>query len=195
MNEKSKSSWDKIISVKNQIKKEHFIKLIFWISTVSLFVFWLAGVLATSIDDGIRIYTYGELNAATTLEDFIFYAKIAGNDVGDYAFFVDNGVNGFKEILTKRANNPMLLVGSQDTMGWFMTILTAPIGFILLLWYISIQKNMITPEAIKKTVRKGLQFNYLKQKDVEYVEIEVDYNTGKKERTEVLDNEKDMREN
>lgn len=44
---------------------------------------------------------------------------------------------------------------------------------------------MITPQAIKKTVRKALQFNYLKQKDVDYIVDEIDYNIGIKARPEI----------
>ena len=51
----------------------------------------------------------------------------------------------------------------------------------------------ITPGAIKKTIRKALQFGYLRQRDVEYIIDEIDYNIGIKERPKnETSNQEDM---
>ena len=42
---------------------------------------------------------------------------------------------------------------------------------------------MITPQFIKKTVRQGLQFGYVKQADVDFITNEIDYNIGIKNRS------------
>lgn len=63
-----------------------------------------------------------------------------------------------------------------------MLVLLAPIGYMSCIFIIAAIKNMITPDAIKKTNRKALQFGYLTQDIVNLVCNEVDYNIGKKER-------------
>jgi hypothetical protein len=65
-------------------------------------------------------------------------------------------------------------------------ILIGGSGWLILLAYITSQKNLITPQAIKKTIRKALQFNYLDQETVEYVINEIDINIGIKGRDEKL---------
>ena len=74
-----------------------------------------------------------------------------------------------------------------------MLVLLAPIGYMSCIYIIAVIKNTITPGAIKKTIRKALQFGYLRQRDVEYIIDEIDYNIGIKERPQnETNNQEDM---
>lgn len=186
MIEENKKISTNISKIVKQVKKEHFIKLAFQILTLTLLLFWVSMVLATSIDDYVRIYTYGT-PIKLTAENLEFYLNKIDSAVGAYKV---DGLN-VKEILTMTNNNPMLLLGNKETMGWWFAILLSPIGFLGLLSYISIQKNMITPQAIKKTIRKALQFNYLKQPQVDRIVDEIDINIGIKELEDETKEEKE----
>ena len=53
---------------------------------------------------------------------------------------------------------------------------------------------MITPQQVKSTNRKALQFGYLRQKEVDLIIDEIDYNIGIKKRPEEVDNEPKAKE-
>lgn len=149
-----------------QVKKEHFLKLSLQISTLVLFLFLAFMIifaitpLSTTLLKDIPKPLYEiVLDDKGNIIEAILAQTIQQKDIN--ALYVFNGNN----------NNIVLLLSLIGGSGWLM-----------LLTYITIQKNMITPQAIKKTVRKALQFNYLKQKDVDYVVNEIDINIGIKKR-------------
>lgn len=166
--------------VKDKVKKEHLIKIVLWIAGISLTVIWLAMVLATSISTGSR-KILGETITVKEVEQINNYFL-------DDKWVITNLVSNptltatFRKIDKIVDLNPMCLTYTNDLAGWYICILLAPIGYMGIIYIIAYMKNMITPQAIKKTIRKALQFGYLKQKDVDYIIDEIDYNTGKRER-------------
>lgn len=171
---------EKAAKLAKQIKKEHFLKVGLWIAGITLTLIWLAMVLATSISTGSR-KILGETITVKDLDQI-------NNYFADDKWVITNLVSSptitatFRHIDKVVDLNPMCLTYTSDLTGWYICILLAPIGYMSCIYIIAYIKNMITPSAIKKTVRKALQFGYLKQKDVEYVVDEIDYNIGIKER-------------
>lgn len=171
---------EEVKQLKNKIKKEHFLKLGLWIAGIFLTLIWLAMVLATSISTGSQ-KILGETIQVKDLEQI-------NNYFNDDKWVITNLVSSpnltatFRKIDKIVDLNPMCLTYTNDLAGWYICILLAPIGYMGIIYIIAYMKNMITPQAIKKTIRKALQFGYLKQKDVEYIIDEIDYNTGKRER-------------
>ena len=99
----------------------------------------------------------------------------------------------FKKIIQVLDWNPLCLTYDSKLIGWYMLVLLAPIGYMSCIYIIAVIKNTITPGAIKKTIRKALQFGYLRQRDVEYIIDEIDYNIGIKERPQnETSNQEDM---
>lgn len=178
---------EKIIMNMKRVKKEHFIKLILWISGITLTIFWLVFVIATSISSGKKLILSEEetiipTKNISTLKDYLQNANyIVSNIAVDETTGLLNSIN-FRRILQILDWNPLCLTYDQNLTGWYMLILLAPIGYMSCIYIIAINKNMITPQNVKQTVRKALQFGYLTQNVVEYVCNEVDYNIGLKER-------------
>lgn len=176
---------ENVAKLAKQIKKEHFLKVGLWIAGISLTVIWLAMVLATSISTGSR-KILGETITVKEVEQINNYFL-------DDKWVITNLVSkptltaAFRKIDKIVDLNPMCLTYTNDLAGWYICILLAPIGYMGIIYIIAYMKNMITPQAIKKTIRKALQFGYLKQKDVEYVVDEIDYNIGIKERPKTDD--------
>ena len=180
------------------IKKEHIIKIILWLVGITLTLFWIAFVIATSISAGKRtIVSDNEIIISianiSTLQDYL------QNDnyiVSNLSINETNGVLeaiNFKKIIQVLDWNPLCLTYDSKLIGWYMLVLLAPIGYMSCIYIIAVIKNTITPGAIKKTIRKALQFGYLKQRDVEYVIDEIDYNIGIKERPKnETSNQEDM---
>ena len=169
------------------IKKEHFIKLILWVAGITLTLFWIAFVIATSISAGKKLILAEEeiainVNQISTLQDYL------QNDNYIVSNITINETNGvletinFKKIVQVLDWNPLCLTYDKNLTGWYMLVLLAPIGYMSCIFIIAAIKNMITPDAIKKTNRKALQYGYLTQDIVNLVCNEVDYNIGKKER-------------
>ena len=169
------------------IKKGHFIKLILWVAGIVLTLFWIAFVIATSISAGKKLILAEEeiainVNQISTLQDYL------QNDNYIVSNITINETNGvletinFKKIVQVLDWNPLCLTYDKNLTGWYMLVLLAPIGYMSCIFIIAAIKNMITPDAIKKTNRKALQFGYLTQDIVNLVCNEVDYNIGKKER-------------
>lgn len=188
---------DKKIMIMKKVKKEHFIKLILWIVGITLTLFWIAFVIATSISAGKRLILSNEETAIyitniSTLKDYL------QNDNYIVSNIIVNETNNsleaiaFKRILQTLDWNPLCLTYDKNLTGWYMLILLAPIGYMSCIYIIAVIKNMITPQAIKKTNRKALQFGYLTQDVVNLICNEIDYNIGIKERPK---NEKENKEN
>ena len=178
---------ENIVLIMKRIKKEHFIKTILWISGIVLTLFWIAFVIATSISAGKRtILADNEIiisiQNVSTLQDYLQNDNyIVSNLTINEQTGVLESIN-FKKILQVLDWNPLCLTYDSKLIGWYMLVLLAPIGYMSCIYIIAVIKNTITPGAIKKTIRKALQFGYLKQRDVEYVIDEIDYNIGIKER-------------
>lgn len=178
---------ENIVLIMKRIKKEHFIKTILWISGIVLTLFWIAFVIATSISAGKRtIVSDNEIIISianvSTLQDYLQNDNyIVSNLSINETTGVLESIN-FKKILQVLDWNPLCLTYDSKLIGWYMLVLLAPIGYMSCIYIIAVIKNTITPGAIKKTIRKALQFGYLKQRDVEYVIDEIDYNIGIKER-------------
>ena len=180
------------------IKKEHFIKLILWVAGIVLTLFWIAFVIATSISAGKKLILAEEeiainVNQISTLQDYL------QNDNYIVSNITINETNGvletinFKKIVQVLDWNPLCLTYDSKLIGWYMLVLLAPIGYMSCIYIIAVIKNTITPGAIKKTIRKALQFGYLRQRDVEYIIDEIDYNIGIKERPQnETSNQEDM---
>ena len=145
------------------IKKEHFIKLILWVAGITLTLFWIAFVIATSISAGKRLILSEEetsilINNVATLKDYL------QNDNYIVSNITINETNGvletinFKKIVQVLDWNPLCLTYDKNLTGWYMLVLLAPIGYMSCIFIIAAIKNMITPDAIKKTNRKALQF-------------------------------------
>lgn len=169
------------------IKKEHIIKIILWLVGITLTLFWIAFVIATSISAGKKLILAEEeiainVNQISTLQDYLQNDNyIVSNITINEASGVLETIN-FKKIVQILDWNPLCLTYDKNLTGWYMLVLLAPIGYMSCIFIIAAIKNMITPDAIKKTNRKALQFGYLTQDIVNLVCNEVDYNIGKKER-------------
>ena len=189
---------ENIVLIMKRIKKEHFIKTALWVAGIVLTLFWIAFVIATSISAGKRtILSDNEIIISianiSTLQDYL------QNDnyiVSNLSINETNGVLeaiNFKKIIQVLDWNPLCLTYDSKLIGWYMLVLLAPIGYMSCIYIIAVIKNTITPGAIKKTIRKALQFGYLRQRDVEYIIDEIDYNIGIKERPQnETNNQKDM---
>lgn len=188
---------NKKIMIMKKVKKEHFIKLILWIAGITLTVFWIAFVIATSISAGKKLILSNEETAIyitniSTLKDYL------QNDNYIVSNIVVNETNNsleaiaFKRILQTLDWNPLCLTYDRNLTGWYMLVLLAPIGYMSCIYIIAVIKNMITPQNVKQTNRKALQFGYLTQDIVDLVCNEIDYNIGIKERPK---NEKENKEN
>lgn len=178
---------ENIVLIMKRIKKEYFIKTILWVAGIVLTLFWIAFVIATSISAGKRIILSDNeiiisIANISTLQDYL------QNDnyiVSNLSINETNGVLeaiNFKKIIQVLDWNPLCLTYDSKLIGWYMLVLLAPIGYMSCIYIIAVIKNTITPGAIKKTIRKALQFGYLRQRDVEYIIDEIDYNIGIKER-------------
>lgn len=189
---------ENIVLIMKRIKKEHFIKTALWVAGIVLTLFWIAFVIATSISAGKRtILADNEIIISianiSTLQDYL------QNDnyiVSNLSINETNGVLeaiNFKKIIQVLDWNPLCLTYDSKLIGWYMLVLLAPIGYMSCIYIIAVIKNTITPGAIKKTIRKALQFGYLRQRDVEYIIDEIDYNIGIKERPQnETSNQEDM---
>lgn len=189
---------ENIVLIMKRIKKEHFIKTALWVAGIVLTLFWIAFVIATSISAGKRtIVSDNEIIISianiSTLQDYL------QNDnyiVSNLSINETNGVLeaiNFKKIIQVLDWNPLCLTYDSKLIGWYMLVLLAPIGYMSCIYIIAVIKNTITPGAIKKTIRKALQFGYLRQRDVEYIIDEIDYNIGIKERPQnETSNQEDM---
>lgn len=191
---------ENIVLIMKRIKKEHFIKTILWVAGIVLTLFWIAFVIATSISAGKRtIVSDNEIIISianiSTLQDYLQNDNyIVSNLTINEQTGVLESIN-FKKIIQVLDWNPLCLTYDSKLIGWYMLVLLAPIGYMSCIYIIAVIKNTITPGAIKKTIRKALQFGYLKQRDVEYVIDEIDYNIGIKERPQNEEqNEEDMRQ-
>lgn len=191
-----------IIKLAKQIKKEHFLKLFLWTTGITLTLIWLAFMIATSISMGDMLVYKGELIQLQIQEKagldkaFIYILqpdkyklmRIYEHQAGD-VFFAE-----FREIAGKKDMNPLCLVGNPQLTGWYVALLLSPLGYLSTLFIIAYMKNMITPQKVKRTVREALPFGYLKQKEVDMVVDEIDYNIGIKKRPEEVDNEPKSKE-
>ena len=178
---------ENIVLIMKRIKKEHFIKTILWVAGIVLTLFWIAFVIATSISAGKRtIVSDNEIIISianiSTLQDYLQNDNyIVSNLSINETTGVLEAIN-FKKIIQVLDWNPLCLTYDSKLIGWYMLVLLAPIGYMSCIYIIAVIKNTITPGAIKKTIRKALQFGYLRQRDVEYIIDEIDYNIGIKER-------------
>ena len=189
---------ENIVLIMKRIKKEHFIKTILWVAGIVLTLFWIAFVIATSISAGKRtIVSDNEIIISianiSTLQDYLQnYNYIVSNLSINETTGVLESIN-FKKIIQVLDWNPLCLTYDSKLIGWYMLVLLAPIGYMSCIYIIAVIKNTITPGAIKKTIRKALQFGYLRQRDVEYIIDEIDYNIGIKERPQnETNNQEDM---
>lgn len=191
-----------IIKLAKQIKKEHFLKLFLWTTGITLTLIWLAFMIATSISMGDMLVYKGELiqlqiQEKAGLDKAFMYIlqpdkyklmRIYEHQAGD-VFFAE-----FREIAGKKDMNPLCLVGNPQLTGWYVALLLSPLGYLGMLFLVAYMKNMITPQKVKRTVREALPFGYLKQKEVDMVVNEIDYNIGIKKRPEEVDNEPKSKE-
>ena len=189
---------ENIVLIMKRIKKEHFIKTILWVAGIVLTLFWIAFVIATSISAGKRtIVSDNEIIISianiSTLQDYLQNDNyIVSNLSINETTGVLETIN-FKKIIQVLDWNPLCLTYDSKLIGWYMLVLLAPIGYMSCIYIIAVIKNTITPGAIKKTIRKALQFGYLRQRDVEYIIDEIDYNIGIKERPQnETSNQEDM---
>lgn len=189
---------ENIVLIMKRIKKEHFIKTILWVAGIVLTLFWIAFVIATSISAGRRtIVSDNEIIISianiSTLQDYLQNDNyIVSNLSINETTGVLESIN-FKKIIQVLDWNPLCLTYDSKLIGWYMLVLLAPIGYMSCIYIIAVIKNTITPGAIKKTIRKALQFGYLRQRDVEYIIDEIDYNIGIKERPQnETSNQEDM---
>ena len=189
---------ENIVLIMKRIKKEHFIKTALWVAGIVLTLFWIAFVIATSISAGKRtILADNEIIISianiSTLQDYLQNDNyIVSNLSINETTGVLEAIN-FKKIIQVLDWNPLCLTYDSKLIGWYMLVLLAPIGYMSCIYIIAVIKNTITPGAIKKTIRKALQFGYLRQRDVEYIIDEIDYNIGIKERPQnETNNQEDM---
>ena len=189
---------ENIVLIMKRIKKEHFIKTALWVAGIVLTLFWIAFVIATSISAGKRtIVSDNEIIISianiSTLQDYLQNDNyIVSNLSINETTGVLESIN-FKKIIQVLDWNPLCLTYDSKLIGWYMLVLLAPIGYMSCIYIIAVIKNTITPGAIKKTIRKALQFGYLRQRDVEYIIDEIDYNIGIKERPQnETNNQEDM---
>ena len=191
-----------IIKLAKQIKKEHFLKLFLWTTGIALTLIWLAFMIATSISMGSMNVYKGELiqlqiQEKAGLDKAFMYIlqpdkyklmRIYESESGNVIFAE------FREIAGQRDMNPLCLVGNPQLTGWYVALLLSPLGYIAVLFIIAYSKNMITPNQVKTTNRKALQFGYLRQREVDMIVNEIDYNIGIKKRPEEVDNEPKSKE-
>lgn len=191
-----------IIKLAKQIKKEHFLKLFLWTTGITLTLIWLAFMIATSISMGeIPVYKGDliklQIQEKAGLEKAFMYIlqpdkyklmRIYESETGNVIFAE------FREIAGTKDMNPLCLVGNPQLTGWYVALLLSPLGYIAVLFIIAYSKNMITPNQVKTTNRKALQFGYLKQREVDMIVNEIDYNIGIKKRPEEVDNEPKSKE-
>ncbi|MGL5204744.1 MAG: hypothetical protein ACRC63_00680, partial [Metamycoplasmataceae bacterium] len=142
-----------------QVKKEHFIKLALHISTVVLLTFCLF----------ILIFS-------TTSFDTGFYEE------GGTIFLPSVETGEMVEVKAPLDANSLYVANRRHSNIFSLLAILGGSGWITFLFYLSIVKNMITPQFLKKTLRQGIAFGYTKQKDVDYMCDEIDYNIGIKER-------------
>jgi len=154
-----------IYKIVKQIKKEHFIKLALQITLlvstltfIFIFIFCLVPLTNGNVVEEVGDTFNRVWNEETNLFEFI--PIIQGIDRN--ALYVFNASNF----------NFILILNLALFSGW-----------ISFLTYLSIQKNMVTPQSIKKTIRKALMFNYLKQSQVERIVEEINVNIGIQEGT------------
>lgn len=175
-----------------KLKKEKIMKFGLWISGIVLTISWLSILIATSIDAG----NYRLLSNETISVDGKNLAMIEKYllDFNHYQLVtIEQDLFVFKAIVKVGNNNPLFLVNQT---GWYMLVLLAPVGYLGIIFTVAFFKNMVTPESIKRTVRRALQFGYLKQDDVDFVVREIDYNTGRTIRPLVVKiNVKDVKKN
>lgn len=190
-----------IVKLAKQIKKEHFLKLFLWTTGIALTLIWLAFMIATSISMGDMLVYKGELiqlqiQEKAGLDKAFMYIlqpdkyklmRIYESETGNVIFAE------FREIAGKRDMNPLCLVGNPQLTGWYVVLLLSPLGYLGMLFLVAYMKNMITPQKVKRTVREALPFGYLKQKEVDMVVDEIDYNIGIKQRPET-NNEPETKE-
>lgn len=178
---------NKIVKLAKQIKKEHLFRITLWIAGISLTVIWLAFLIASSISTG-PLKILGKTITVKDLEQINNYFKddkwVITNLTSDSGI-----VATFRHVDKIVDLNPLCLTYDSSLTGWYLLVVLAPVGYMGCIYIIAVVKNMITPQAIKKTVRKALQFNYLKQKDVDYIVDEIDYNIGIKARPEIKNEE------
>lgn len=162
-----------VLNLAKQVKKEHFIKIVLWAVGTFLTLLWLVFTITTSISMGDKYINEKLIDGASS------WAQIEQYNHGSYRW-VQNMDGTYKVYqYTKLVDwNPLCLTYDKTLTGYYLLILLAPVGYLGIIFIIAYLKNMITPQAIKKTVRKALQFNYLKQKDVDYVINEIDFNIG-----------------
>ena len=180
-----------IIKLAKQIKKEHFLKLFLWTTGIVLTLIWLAFMIATSISMGDMLVYKGELIQLQIQEKagldkaFMYilqpdkYKLLRIYEPREGIMFAE-----FREIAGKKDMNPLCLVGNPQLTGWYVALLLSPLGYLSTIFIIAYSKNMITPNQVKTTNRKALQFGYLKQKEVDMIVDEIDYNIGIKQRPE-----------
>ena len=190
-----------IVKLAKQIKKEHFLKLFLWTTGITLTLIWLAFMIATSISMGDMLVYKGELiqlqiqQKSELDKAFIYilqpdkYKLMRIYEPREGIMFAE-----FREIAGKKDMNPLCLVGNPQLTGWYVALLLSPLGYLSTLFIIAYMKNMITPQKVKRTVREALPFGYLKQKEVDMVVDEIDYNIGIKKRPEEVDNEPKSKE-
>lgn len=190
---------ESVIKLAKQIKKEHFLKTFLWAAGIFLTLLWISMLIATSISAG-SYSILGEEQTVPPQDIAILNSVLRGNNV-DYVIqglTIDTTTlkftYTFKEILGYRDWNPLCLTYDPTLAGWFMCVVLAPVGYMGIIFIVAYMKNMITPQQVKKTVRKALQFGYLKQKDVDYVIDEIDYNIGIKERRNETTNTEEQKQ-
>lgn len=170
-----------------KIKKEHIFRIVLWIAGISLTVIWLAFLIASSVSAG----AYRILGETITVKDI----EQINNYFKDDKWVITDLVSSptltatFRHIDKVVDLNPLCLTYDSSLTGWYLLVVLAPVGYMGCIYIIAVVKNMITPQAVQRTVRKALQFGYLTQADVDYIINEIDYNTGLKVRPEVI-NEK-----
>ena len=195
---------NEIIKLAKQIKKEHFLKLFLWTTGITLTLIWLAFMIATSISMGSMNVYKGELIQLQIQEkaglDKAFIYILQPDKYKLMRIYEPEGGVGkimfaeFREIAGTKDMNPLCLVGNPQLTGWYVALLLSPLGYIAVLFIIAYSKNMITPNQVKTTNRKALQFGYLKQREVDMIVDEIDYNIGIKKRPEEVDNEPKSKE-
>lgn len=190
-----------IIKLAKQIKKEHFLKLFLWTTGITLTLIWLAFMIATSISMGSMNVYKGELiqeqiQMKSGLEKAFMYILQPEKYKLMRIYEPREGIifAEFREIAGQRDMNPLCLVGNPQLTGWYVVLLLSPLGYLGMLFLVAYMKNMITPQKVKRTVREALPFGYLKQKEVDMVVNEIDYNIGIKKRPEEVDNEPKSKE-
>lgn len=170
-----------------KVKKEHIFRIVLWIAGVSLTVIWLAFLIASSVSAGAH-KILGETIIVKNIEQINNYFK-------DEKWVITDLVSSptltatFKHVDKVVDLNPLCLTYDSSLTGWYLLVVLAPVGYMGCIYIIAVIKNMITPQAVQRTVRKALQFGYLTQADVDYIVNEIDYNTGVKIRPEIKNEE------